>query len=100
MTLALPRPIAAYLTADKEGGKAVAQCFTETAVVKDEGHTYHGWAAIKRWKSPLESRTVAEPVAAPLNWMVTVERSLSITVPDSKTVCPWSGKRVALKAVI
>jgi hypothetical protein len=65
MTLALPRPIAAYLTADKEGGKAVAQCFTETAVVKDEGHTYHGRAAIKRWKEDASAKYqyTSEPLA-------------------------------------
>ena len=30
MTLDLPKPIAAYFTADKGDSEAVAQCFTET----------------------------------------------------------------------
>ena len=51
MTLDLPTPIAGYFTADKEGGEAVSQCFTENAVVKDEGHAYHGRAAIRQWKA-------------------------------------------------
>ncbi len=38
--LNLPKPIAAYFTADKGDGEAVSQCFTENAVVKDEGHTH------------------------------------------------------------
>jgi hypothetical protein len=50
MTLALPQPVAAYFAADREDAEAVARCFTEDAVVKDEGHTYRGRAAIKQWK--------------------------------------------------
>ncbi len=50
MNLDLPKPIAAYFTADMGDGEAVAECFTENAVVKDEGHTYNGRAAIKQWK--------------------------------------------------
>ena len=65
MTLALPKPIAAYFAADEEGAEAVARCFTETAVVKDEGHTYHGRAAIKRWKEDASAKYqyVSEPLA-------------------------------------
>lgn len=51
MTLDLPNPIATYFTADKGDSEAVAQCFVDNAVVKDEGHTYHGRAAIKQWKA-------------------------------------------------
>jgi hypothetical protein len=51
MTLDLPKPIADYFTADKADGEAVSQCFTEDAVVKDEGHTYRGQTAIKQWKT-------------------------------------------------
>ena len=51
MTLDLPQSIAAYFTADKADGEAVSQCFTENAVVKDEGHTHLGRAAIRQWKT-------------------------------------------------
>jgi hypothetical protein len=51
MTLDLPQPIADYFKADLVDDNAVAQCFTENAVVQDEGHTYHGRAAIKNWKA-------------------------------------------------
>jgi hypothetical protein len=50
MTRDLPKPIAAYFIADTVDGDAVSQCFTENAVVKDEGHIYQGRAAIKHWK--------------------------------------------------
>ena len=49
--LDLPRPIANYFTADEDGPEALSQCFTEDAVVKDEGQTYKGRAAIKQWKA-------------------------------------------------
>ena len=56
MQLDLPEPIAAYFTADKDGAEAVSQCFTENAVVKDEGHTYHGRDAIKQWKADASAK--------------------------------------------
>lgn len=51
MSLELPKPIAAYFTADRTDSAAFAQCFTDNAVVKDEGHTYNGLTAIKQWKT-------------------------------------------------
>ena len=47
MTLDLPTPVANYFSADKTNSDAVAQCFTENAVVKDEGHTFKSRAAIR-----------------------------------------------------
>jgi hypothetical protein len=52
-SLNLPKPIAAYFDADKVDGEAVSRCFTENAVVKDEGHTHKGRAAISQWKTTL-----------------------------------------------
>lgn len=56
MTLSLSEPIAAYFAADKADAKAVSQCFTEDAVVMDEGHTYKGRAAIKQWKTDASAK--------------------------------------------
>lgn len=56
MTLDLPQPVANYFTADRSDGEAVSQCFTENAVVKDEGHTYKGRAAIKQWKEDASAK--------------------------------------------
>jgi len=50
MTLDLPTPVATYFSADTSDSEAVAQCFTENAVVKDEGRTFKGRAAIRQWK--------------------------------------------------
>lgn len=50
MTLKLPGPVAGYFQADASNGEAVARCFVDAGVVKDEGRAYHGQDAIKRWK--------------------------------------------------
>lgn len=59
----LPLPISAYFTADIKDGEAVARCFTDTAIVKDEGHTYTGREAIRTWKTEASSKYsyVSEP---------------------------------------
>jgi len=64
-SLSLPKPIAAYFTADSSDGEAVSQCFTENAVVKDEGHTHNGRAAIKAWKADVSAKYqyTCEPLA-------------------------------------
>ncbi|MEK1932193.1 MAG: nuclear transport factor 2 family protein, partial [Pararhizobium sp.] len=61
----LPTPISAYFEADTRDGDAVVQCFTEAAVVKDEGHTYSGHEAIRRWKTDSTTKYtyVVEPFA-------------------------------------
>jgi len=56
MTLTLTKPIAAYFIADKADSEAVSRCFTESAVVKDEGRTYNGRAAIKKWKADASAK--------------------------------------------
>ena len=63
--LALPRPIANYFAADEGGAETLSQCFTEDAVVKDEGQTYNGQAAIKEWKAHASDKYqyTSEPLA-------------------------------------
>ena len=64
-SLSLPKLIAAYFTADRGHREAVSQCFTENAIVKDEGHTHKGRAAIKQWKSDIRKKYqyTSEPFA-------------------------------------
>ena len=86
MTLDLPGPIAAYFAADKEGGEAVARCFTEAAVVKDKGRTYPGRAAIRQWKEDVSTRYqyTCEPFACDKsNGTVVVSSRLTGTFPGS-----------------
>jgi hypothetical protein len=65
MTLDLPQPVATYFTADRSDGEVVSQCFTENAVVKDEGRTFKGRAAIRQWKADASAKYqyTSEPVA-------------------------------------
>ena len=50
MTLSLPEPIANYFAADMAGdASALARCFTAEGVVRDEGGTFTGIAAIQQW---------------------------------------------------
>jgi uncharacterized protein (TIGR02246 family) len=50
MSIELPDVIAAYFSADKKGNaQAISECFTQDAVVVDEGNTYTGRDAIRQW---------------------------------------------------
>jgi hypothetical protein len=59
----LPAPISAYFAADAKDGAAVAQCFTELAVVKDEHRTHSGREAIQAWRTDSAAKYsyVSEP---------------------------------------
>ncbi len=52
----LPAPVAAYFAADTTGAEAVAQCFTDGAVVIDERQEYRGRTAIARWKADVSAK--------------------------------------------
>jgi hypothetical protein len=54
--LNLPEPIAAYFEADRRDGDAMARCFTNEAVVEDEGQTHRGPHAIKAWMAAASAR--------------------------------------------
>ena len=54
--LPLPDPIAAYFKADAHDGDAIVRCFTAQAIVKDEGRTHSGAAAIGAWKRDAASK--------------------------------------------
>ena len=50
MSIELPSAIAAYFSADKKGNaQAISECFTQDAIVVDEGNTYTGRDAIRQW---------------------------------------------------
>src|ERR1700752_3105178 len=63
--LNLPEPIASSFDADNRDGESVARCFTNQAVVKDEGQTHSGPAAIKAWKTAAGAKYsyTSEPIA-------------------------------------
>jgi SnoaL-like domain len=52
MPVDLPTPIALYIAAENRGDtEALAECFIEDAVVRDEDQTIEGLRAIKHWKA-------------------------------------------------
>jgi len=65
MSPSLPKPIAAYFSADIADSEAIAQCFAEDAVAIDEGHTYTGRPAIRQWKAASATKFsyISEPFA-------------------------------------
>jgi SnoaL-like protein len=63
----LPAPIGTYIAAENRGDtEALAQCFVEHAVVRDEGKTIEGLAAIKQWKAETKKKYqhTVEPLAS------------------------------------
>ena len=66
MTIELPEPVTAYFAADRLDADAVGRCFASGAVVKDEGRTYTGVAAIKQWKAETAAKYTytCEPLSA------------------------------------
>ena len=67
MSVDLLTPIALYIAAENRGdAEALAQCFAENAVVRDEGRTIEGLAAIKEWKAETQKKYqhTIEPLAS------------------------------------
>src|SRR5258705_4315227 len=67
MSVDLPAPIAIYVAAENRGDtESLAQCFAEHAVVRDEGQTIKGLAAIKQWKAETKRKYqhTVEPLAS------------------------------------
>ena len=107
MTLELPQPVATYFIADKGNSEGVSQCFTENAVVKDEGHTYNGRAAIKKWKADASAKYqyTSEPFACEQkDGMTVVTSRLSGNFPgsplDLRFFFELAGDRIASLEII
>ena len=66
MSVDLPTPIAFYIAAENRGDtEAMAECFAEDAVVRDENRTIQGLGAIKEWKAETKKKYqhTIEPLA-------------------------------------
>jgi hypothetical protein len=67
--MTLPKPVAAYFAAEKSNdAAAVALCFTADGVVRDEGQTVRGVAAIQQWNA--EARKKYHHTIEPLDAVV------------------------------
>jgi ketosteroid isomerase-like protein len=57
MSINLPKLIAAYFAAENAGDAgALAQCFASDGVVRDEGGSFTGKAAIERWNAAARAK--------------------------------------------
>ena len=67
MSIALPAPVAAYFAAEEAGdADALARCFAEDGVVRDEGGEFTGVTAIREWNAAarLKYHHTVEPLSA------------------------------------
>ena len=57
MSLSLPSPIALYVNLENAGDTdTLSACFAPNAIVRDEGRTYEGLAAITAWKAATKQK--------------------------------------------
>jgi hypothetical protein len=57
MSLQLPVPIERYIQIANSGTpEAVPECFAADAIVRDEGQTYEGLAAIRNWMAATKKK--------------------------------------------
>jgi len=57
MSIQLPPPIALYVQLENTGDtETLSACFAPHAIVRDEGHTYEGLAAITAWKAETKKK--------------------------------------------
>ncbi len=71
MSLNLPSPVAAYFHADRDDIEAVAHCFTDNALVKDEGHTFNGSLPSKNGgQAPRKNTLTQASLSHPRRWGV------------------------------
>lgn len=78
MTLQVPRPVAAYLAAEKaKDADRLIQCFQADAVVRDEGTEHRGIKAIKAWYLDANARFtyVVQPLDATVDGQTVVVRT-------------------------
>jgi hypothetical protein len=94
MSVDLPTPIAIYVAAENRGDvDAMAECFAKHAVVRDEGQTIEGLAAIKRWKAETKrkySHTVAPLEVAQRDGKTVLKAKLTGNFPGSPVTLEFS----------
>ena len=87
MSTQLPPPIALYVQLENAGDtEMLSACFAPNAIVRDEGRTYKGLAAIKAWKAETKKQyrhTVTPLDVAQQNGTTVLTATLTGTFPGS-----------------
>ena len=106
MSVHLPPPIDLYVEIENSGDiEALSECFAYDAIVRDEGHTYEGLAAIKEWKADTKKKynhTVAPVEVAHRDGKTVLKAKLTGNFPGSPLTVEFSfvledGKIVSLE---
>jgi len=94
MSVDLPTPIAIFIAAENRGDtEALAECFAEHAVVRDEGQTIEGLAAVKQWMAETKRKYqhTIEPLAS--------ARKGDQTVVTNRLTGNFPGSPIALRFI-
>ncbi len=87
MSLSLPSPIALYVNLENAGDTdTLSACFAPNAIVRDEGRTYEGLAAITAWKAETKKKyhhTVTPLAVAQQHGKTVLKAQLTGTFPGS-----------------
>jgi hypothetical protein len=103
MSPELSKPIAAYIAgANAHDPDACAACFTDDAVVRDEGREWRGTAAIRAWKAEVSKKyqpTLKVTQVARADGKTIVTGRVSGTFPGSPIELPYAftldGEKIA-----
>jgi len=75
MSTQLPKPLAAYIAASNaRDADAIAACFTDDAVVRDENQDRRGIAAILEWKKWTEEKY--QPIVETIDVTETTDKTI------------------------
>jgi hypothetical protein len=90
----LPPAIDLYVRAENTGDvESLSECFAPDAIVRDEGRTYEGLAAIKEWKA--ETRKKYRHKVEPL----TVARESDKTILTNRLTGNFPGSPIEVRFV-
>ena len=94
MSIQLPDPIERYVQIANSGtAEAAPECFAPDAIVRDEGQTYEGVAAIKNWMAATKKKyghTVAPLELAERGGQSVLKARLSGNFPGSPITVNFS----------
>ena len=87
MSVTLPDPLGEFFAAENSGDTdSLGACFADHAVVRDEGGTYQGVAAIKQWMRDAKAKyqhTVAPTAIAQRDGKTVVTATVAGNFPGS-----------------
>jgi SnoaL-like domain len=94
MSILLLPPIDQYVRIENSGDvEALAECFAPNATVRDEGQTYEGLDAIKKWKAETKKKyghSITPLEVADRNGKIVLKARLTGSFPGSPVTVGFS----------